>query len=67
MKNITIKPIGYLKTSETNVPRHFSVSDVAGEIVVDKKYLKGLRGIKPGDRILVVFHFHKSPEFSDKY
>ncbi len=67
IKEIVFKPIGYIKTSETNIPRHWSVSEAVGEIVVDESYVTGLRDIKAGDRILVVFHFHKSPPFSDKY
>lgn len=67
IEEIIFKPIGYIKTSVTNIPRHWSVSEAEGEIVVDEKYVTGLRSIKPGDRILVVFYFHKSPQFSAEY
>lgn len=64
---IILKPIGYLTTNETNIPRHWSVSESVGVIVVEERYVAGLRDIKTGDKILVVFHFHKSPEFSSEY
>jgi len=64
---IVLKPIGYIKTSETSIPRHWSVSKAVGEIIIKEEFSAGLRDIRPGERILVVFHFHKSPEFSSKY
>ncbi len=62
-----MRPIGYLKTSVTEVPRHWRVSDAEGEIVIEDGYRAGLRDIRPGDRIVVIFHFHQSPGFSDEY
>nr|WP_255446967.1 tRNA (N6-threonylcarbamoyladenosine(37)-N6)-methyltransferase TrmO [Thermodesulfovibrio sp. Kuro-1] len=61
------KPIGYVKTPATELPRHWSVSDVEGEIVIKPEYKLGIRDIKTGDKIVVLFVFHKSPPFtSDK-
>ncbi|RMG00432.1 MAG: S-adenosylmethionine-dependent methyltransferase, partial [Nitrospirae bacterium] len=34
---------------------------------LDKRYEAGLRDIEAGSKILIVFHFHKSPEFIDEY
>jgi len=64
---IRFKPIGYVKTMEKDIPRHWTVSDVEGEIVIDEKYKTGLKDIKAGQRIAVIFHFHKGPVFTDKY
>jgi tRNA-Thr(GGU) m(6)t(6)A37 methyltransferase TsaA len=58
------KPIGYVKTSATSIPRHWSYSDVEGEIVIDPEYKEGLKDIKPGEKIVVLFCFHKSPPFT---
>ncbi|GAB6182389.1 tRNA (N6-threonylcarbamoyladenosine(37)-N6)-methyltransferase TrmO [Thermodesulfovibrio hydrogeniphilus] len=58
------KPIGYIRTKAETVPRHWSISDVEGEIVVDPEYKLGLRDTKPGDKIVVIFVFHKSPPFT---
>ncbi len=67
VSEISLRPIGYLKTSVTEVPRHWRVSDAEGEIVVEERYRSGLRDIRAGDKIIVVFHFHRSPAFSDEY
>jgi tRNA-Thr(GGU) m(6)t(6)A37 methyltransferase TsaA len=58
------KPIGYVKTSATSIPRHWSYSDVEGEIILDPEYKEGLKDIKLGDKIVVLFCFHKSPSFT---
>jgi len=61
---IELKPIGHVKTRCAVPPRHWTVSDVKGQLVVDPEYKEGIRDIKPGSRIVVLFHFHKSPPFS---
>lgn len=61
---IVFKPIGFVRTEAENVPRHWTVSEVEGAIVVDEQYKKGLKGIKAGQRIVVLFYFHKSPPFT---
>jgi tRNA (adenine37-N6)-methyltransferase len=40
---------------------------VEGTLVIDEEYSEGLRDIEPGQRIVVIFHFHKSPRFSPEY
>lgn len=67
MHEYKFKPIGYVKTKAETIPRHWSISDVEGEIVIEPEYKLGLRDIKAGDKIVVLFVFHKSPPFnSDK-
>ena len=61
---ITMQPIGVVHTDAETVPRHWTLSDVKGTLVIDKQYQKGLKDIKAGQRIVVIFHFHKSPEFT---
>jgi tRNA-Thr(GGU) m(6)t(6)A37 methyltransferase TsaA len=63
-KEYIFKPIGYVRTSATSIPRHWSYSDVEGEIIVDPEYKEGLKDIKSGDKIVVLFCFHKSPSFT---
>ena len=63
----TIKPIGYVKTDIEKPPRHWTVSDITGRIVIDKKYEKGLMDIKAGQKIVILFHFHKSPLFNESF
>lgn len=63
MELYEFKPIGFIRTNSDKVPRHWSISDVEGEIVIEPEYKLGLRDIKAGDRIVVLFVFHKSPAF----
>ena len=64
---ITFQPIGTVETDARSLPRHWSVSDVEGELVIDIAYQEGLVNIKRGQRIVVLFCFHKSPKFNGAY
>jgi tRNA-Thr(GGU) m(6)t(6)A37 methyltransferase TsaA len=61
---VIMEPIGVVHTDVSSVPRHWTVSDVKGTLVIDKKYLAGLKDIQKGQQIVVIFHFHKSPNFT---
>jgi tRNA-Thr(GGU) m(6)t(6)A37 methyltransferase TsaA len=63
MTKIEFKPIGFVKTDVSTVPRHWTISDVEGMIVIDEMYTEGLKDIKIGQYIIVIFHFHQSREF----
>lgn len=58
-------PIGYFHTGESEVPRHWSISDEKGWIEIDPRYTKGLQHIRVGQRIVVIFYFHKSESFTE--
>ncbi len=60
---IEFKPIGFVKTDVSKVPRHWTISDVEGMIIIDSMYTEGLKDIKIGEYIIVIFHFHQSREF----
>ena len=62
-----LTPIGYVSTEAKEIPRSWQVSNVEGTLIIDEKYLQGLTEIKTGDQLYVIFHFHKSPEFSDQF
>jgi tRNA-Thr(GGU) m(6)t(6)A37 methyltransferase TsaA len=64
---IEMKPIGYVSTDAKEIPRSWTVSNVEGALVMDEAYLEGLKDIKPRQRIYVIFHFHKSPEFTSEF
>jgi len=64
---IDMTPIGYVQTDAKEIPRSWKVSDVEGILHIDDSYLEGLTDLKPGQRIYVIFHFHKSPEFSEQF
>ena len=62
--DIELRTIGFVRTDAEKPPRHWSVSDAEGTLAIDEEYSEGLRDIEPGQRIVVIFHFHQSPEFS---
>ena len=62
--SIELKAIGFVRTEAEELPRHWSVSNVEGTLVIDEEYAEGLRDIEAGQRIVVIFYFHQSPRFS---
>ena len=62
--SIELRPIGFVRTDARELPRHWSVSDVEGTLIIGEEYSEGLRGIRAGQRIVVIFHFHRRPGFS---
>lgn len=60
---ICMEPIGVVHTDSSRVPRHWTLSDVKGTLVIDEKYREGMKDIEVGQRIVVIFYFHKSPKF----
>jgi len=62
--NIEFKTIGFVETDATVVPRHWTLSDVTGKIVIDEAYRKGMKDIQKGQDIMVIFYFHQSSEFT---
>jgi tRNA-Thr(GGU) m(6)t(6)A37 methyltransferase TsaA len=65
--SIELKPIGFVRTNAREIPRHWSVSDVEGTLIIDEEYLEGLKDIEPGQRIVVIFNFHRSPKFTPRF
>ena len=65
--SIEIKPIGILHTDAKKLPRQWTVSDVEGTLVIEDRYLEGIKDIEAGQRIVVIFHFHRSPKFDASY
>jgi len=61
---VTLNSIGTAHTDAATLPRHWTVSDVEGTLVIDPQYTTALADIAVGQRIVVLFHFHKSPPFS---
>ena len=61
-----IKPIGFIKTDVKDIPRHWSISDKKGKIIIDEQYTLGLKDIKEGQNIIVIFYFHNSPIFTEE-
>src|SRR5262245_11853646 len=64
---IELRAIGFVRTDAEEIPRHWSVSDIEGTLVIDEDYAEGLRDIEPGQRIVVIFHFDRSPRFAPEF
>lgn len=66
---IELVPIGVVRTAvaDSDIPRHWSVSEMEGTIEVLEPYRRGLGGIEPGQRIVVLFIFHRSPAFEARF
>jgi tRNA (Thr-GGU) A37 N-methylase len=65
--SVEMKPIGYVSTDADRIPQSWELSDFEGTLIFDECYSEGLREIKPGQHIYVIFQFHQSPEFSSQY
>ena len=65
--SIEMKSIGFVQTDAEKIPRHWSISDEEGTLVIYEKYLHGLKDIRAGQRIVVIFHFHRSPKFTSQF
>ena len=61
---IAFTPIGFVENPAADVPRHWTVSDLEGTLVIQAEYAAGLCDIKAGDIIVVLFHFHQSEPFT---
>lgn len=59
-----MQPIGHVRHEQASVPRHWSVSDVEGQLVLDEAYREGAADIQPGQHIVVLFEFDRSPAFT---
>jgi tRNA-Thr(GGU) m(6)t(6)A37 methyltransferase TsaA len=64
---IQMQPIGYVSNDSGEVPRNWTVSNVEGSLVMNEGFEDGLRDLEPGQRIFVLFQFHQSPEFTERY
>jgi len=63
-QTVVLHPIGFVRTEATDLPRHWSISEVEGTLEINPEYAKGLKGIEAGKRIVVLFHFDRSPAFT---
>ena len=64
---LEMEPIGLVSTEAKNIPRHWSLSDVEGKLIINERYREGLSDISIGQRIFVIFNFHLSPKFTPDF
>ncbi len=62
--SIELEPIGFVRVEAEDVPRSWRRSELEGTLVIDERYSEGLVDIERGQRIVVIFNFHRSPAFS---
>lgn len=61
--SVHYQPIGYVETGfSVPVPRELLKSGDS-RIVLDPKFAEGLKGLRPGQQLLVLFHCHLSEGF----
>jgi tRNA (adenine37-N6)-methyltransferase len=64
---IELLPIGVVRTEVEKVPRHWTISDAEGTLIIEEQYTNGLKDIHAGQRIVVLFYFHQSPLFTKDF
>ncbi len=64
---IEFEPIGFVKTDVKKVPRQWTVSEAEGALIINEEYAAGLKDLKAGQRIVVLFYFHESPHFTHAF
>jgi tRNA-Thr(GGU) m(6)t(6)A37 methyltransferase TsaA len=61
---IELESIGTVHTEAIEIPDSWTISDVEGKLAIDKQYLQGIRDIHTGEKIMVIFNFHRSRPFT---
>ena len=63
--DVDLNAIGWVRHGAAEVPRHWTVSDLEGDLDIRPDYAAGLANIEVGQKILVLFLFDRSPPFSN--
>ena len=62
---IKLQAIGWIRHDADDVPRHWSVSELEGDLEIRPDFAAGLADIAVGQKIIVIFAFDQSPPFSE--
>ena len=60
---VVYRPIGHVVNAFSDPTDPDALRDHESQIVVDPALAPGLSGLEPGQRLLIVFHFHRSQGF----
>ncbi len=60
---IVYRAIGYVKNDFDEPAPPSEMRVIESRVVVDPSLVEGLQGLEPGQRIMVVFYFHRSQGF----
>ena len=63
---IKMEPIGFVQTETSCTTQCWKTSDIEGDLVINKKYQKGISDLQKGRYIFVLFHFNSRPPFSER-
>ena len=61
---VTLQAIGWVWHGAEDIPRHWTVSELEGDIEIRSDFVAGLANIAAGQKIMVLFLFDRSPPFS---
>ena len=62
-KSLSFQAIGYVENEITKPTDPDTLSDMVSRIIINTDLLEGLVGLDLGDKVLVVFYFHRSEEY----
>jgi len=62
-KTISFHPIGHVENEINETLAPDKIKAVESRLVIAPDLVAGLRGLEPGQKILVLFHFHRSQSF----
>ena len=62
--DVTLQAIGWVRHGAEDIPRHWTVSELEGDIEIRSDFAAGLANIAAGQKIMVLFLFDRSPPFS---
>jgi len=62
--SICFHPIGRIENEINETLAPDKIKAVESRIVIDPTLAEGLRGLEPGQRVMVVFYFHRSDNFA---
>ena len=60
---IVYRAIGHVENGFDEPAAPYEIRSVGSRIVLDPSLAEGLRGLEPGQQIMVVFYFHRSHVF----
>lgn len=63
MKEIKLKPIGYVKNN-VKEPRFGNFANEVSEIILDRKFAEGLKGIDDYSHVIIVYWMDKVKDYS---
>ena len=62
-KQISFSPIGKVENPFDNPGKPETLQAAESRLIIDKGLVAGLEGLKPGQKLMVIFHFHRSQDF----